>query len=167
MKITEAHLEANQESLGLKKIDMTRLGEVVVITGQNGAGKSRLIEVIQKQLRTKPLKGAKLIAEQNRIDHQNALSSFEAQLIATQKTETAKIARLENDIKQFQNLIANHKKILAHNTLLTDYESENKYVFLDFKPKSLQLKDPDALTKDQIINNAGRYNRKNRATKLA
>ncbi len=154
MKITEAHLEANQESLGLKKIDMMRLGEVVVITGQNGAGKSRLIKVIQKQLQTKPLKDVKLVAERNKIDNQNVITRWQQQLDTIPKTDIAGIRRLEHNIKTNQNAIMESEKILSHNTLLTDYESENKYVFLDFKPKSLQLKDPDALTKDQIINNA-------------
>ncbi len=154
MKITEVRLEANQDDLGLKKIDMTRLGEVVVISGQNGAGKSRLIEVIKKQLTTKPLKDAKLIAGQNKNQYLKTIGRWQAELNANPKPSEAQSAQLERNIKNHQDQIAVFERTIAHDSLTTDYEAEKRYVFLDFKPKSLQLVDPDALTKDSIIGKA-------------
>ncbi|MCU0691277.1 MAG: ATP-binding protein [Polyangiaceae bacterium] len=46
MRILEVHLPENLDKRGLRKIDMSRLGPVVVLAGANGAGKTRLLDLL-------------------------------------------------------------------------------------------------------------------------
>ena len=53
MRIKSVNIDG--QSIGLKRIEMSSLGETVVITGENGAGKTRLIKLIEKELKQKDL----------------------------------------------------------------------------------------------------------------
>ena len=54
MKITDVKIPDNEENLGLVKINMYRLEKLVVIAGKNGAGKSRLLELVSSKFTKKP-----------------------------------------------------------------------------------------------------------------
>ena len=48
MKISSVNLKTPIN--GLKKINMSQLGDIVVLTGANGAGKSRLLKLLEKAI---------------------------------------------------------------------------------------------------------------------
>ena len=53
MKITEVNI-ALDETDGLQNITMKKVGEIVLIAGQNGSGKSRLLKKISRSIASKP-----------------------------------------------------------------------------------------------------------------
>ena len=70
MKINEVNIPKNNEN-GLSEIKMIKLENVVCIAGQNGSGKSRLIDAIKNELLIKPKK--------------SALQKFESELLLLEK----------------------------------------------------------------------------------
>lgn len=47
MKITEVNIPENYNRMGLEKVHMSRLGNMILIAGKNGSGKSRLLKTMK------------------------------------------------------------------------------------------------------------------------
>jgi signal recognition particle GTPase len=57
MRITEVNIPESPED-GLKEIKMSRLSNIVLIAGKNGAGKTRILNKIFEVFKQKPKKSA-------------------------------------------------------------------------------------------------------------
>jgi energy-coupling factor transporter ATP-binding protein EcfA2 len=146
------------KSQGLKKVSMSRLGQIVLIAGKNGSGKSRILAKIKDVLRKKPT--SKQIDDQKKSkeNHLAEISKAEAQL---ENFETAvKNGNTNRDVKmQLTSLplrIEQLKKglLTIENTLdwsnIETNELSTSYACLDFVPKQLELKDCNSFTKQAM-----------------
>ena len=55
MRITKVDIPKSDND-GLEHIKMDRLGRVVLVTGRNGAGKTRILNKIKAKFRQKPIR---------------------------------------------------------------------------------------------------------------
>lgn len=143
MKITGVKLPANENGLGLQSISMYRLGELVVIAGQNGAGKSRLLELIKNKLTIKPLANNRVLAQSRIIELENDIKNHTPNLSSS---DLLQADRTKKYIVGCQEQITENLKIIYYDFLETDEEASEKYYFLNFKPLASSLTDPYTLS---------------------
>jgi len=161
MKINEVNIPKNNEN-GLSEIKMIKLENVVCIAGQNGSGKSRLIDAIKNELLIKPKKSALqkfeselLLLEKRKNDnntniksHQTIIHQLETANEELNKLEIAQsktyIPRWEQDNISVDLEIKSIKESQSYTKLKTDniYESYN---FIDFIPSSDILIDHNSI----------------------
>lgn len=120
---------------GLEKIEVEKLSSIVLIAGKNGAGKSRLLEMIYR------------LAQHHQIN--STLASIE-----THKKH------LEDAIKQnsesvhvpgwIKNLNEVKEQLEMHHTLLIEGEFLPEKVIYFF-PKQLELRDPNTILKNEML----------------
>ena len=143
MKITDVKIPDNEENLGLVKINMYRLEKLVVIAGKNGAGKSRLLELVSSKFTKKPsLTRKAAINEEIKYENSNIA------MMIDYGTNKAHDEVDESRIAAKRLKIDKYNEELLYNQICTDCEVEEKYIFLNFKPQSLSLIDPHTITNE-------------------
>jgi len=152
MKIKSLVLKSEELDNGLGNIEMNKLGQIVLLTGSNGGGKTRLLNTIKNIMKDYPSDLDKLIIEGQLNEQENSLSSYEINL--TKKNENANlvdrfeklIAFTASKISELKNKLSKRERILLDNT------SENPVV-VHFTPTVNKLIDPLSITEnDQNIN---------------
>ena len=163
MRIIEVNIpvRVKPDPEGLDPIEMRRLGEVVLIAGPNGSGKTRLLRRIQAVLSHKPklteIQNAEIQSEQFR---QN-ISSLEESLHATERrlatapTDRAQATLLKNKRDAERNLrnTQEHLKRLDETINwdhITTTELSQEYRFVDFVPNQLEMPDCHQFSPHQI-----------------
>ncbi|AFV97521.1 MULTISPECIES: ATP-binding protein [unclassified Sulfuricurvum] len=143
MKITDVIIPANEQNLGLDSIKMYRLGELVVIAGQNGVGKSRLLKLISSTLEIKP----SVLEKEKLIDNIEYLkSSLNLTEGSLNSEDNEKNIKGKKRVQYLQEKIEDDVRKLNFSLIHTDIEAEEKYFFLNFQAQSLELIDPHTLT---------------------
>ena len=56
MRIIKVNIPKSAINNGLEKVEMDRLGQIVLLVGKNGAGKTRLLNLITQIINLKPTK---------------------------------------------------------------------------------------------------------------
>ncbi len=149
---------------GLEEIKMDRLGNVVLIAGKNGSGKTRILNKIFNAYQSKPLK-KRLV--QSRIEIQNYESNFASSVEylkgmhdRLEKVTGPELEKLERDIhnqqiyvKDLENAIENCENEQKWHLIETDIQ-DDLYSFVHFVPKSLDLIDSNNFQKSQLISYA-------------
>lgn len=120
----------------LAAIEMSRLGRFVALTGKNGAGKSRILNILNRyiQLRSNAIHGL----EKRKINIQNLKSALTNSPTSPQR-------------QGWQSQLAEEEKQLRLTTerLIAAQPSED-FSAIQFVPKQLNLSDPRTLTKAQL-----------------
>lgn len=160
MKIEKVNLDESITSIaGLKPIKMDRLNHVVLIAGKNGAGKSRLLQLIKHHVSVTPntQKIEQLIQsvkdyEATIKEREWNISNINSQLLAT-NLSLDYINALSKDKKMYETDLNNHKTHLYN--AYTQIERTKKFSFspqkednslIDFVPTSLTLRDSYTLS---------------------
>ncbi len=161
MKITQVNIPAD-ETVGLDTIKMSRLGQIILIAGKNGSGKTRLLSKIQNTFTQKPteqyLQQIKQQQPNNRKaleHHKNQISPLEQSLsnnnLENHHLEFAdQITTHEREIKTLEERIQANDQHLLWNKIETS-EISDAYSCISFVPKTKELRDCNAFTKDQMI----------------
>ncbi|MEM6816997.1 MAG: AAA family ATPase [Bacteroidota bacterium] len=169
MRITNINIPQELINNGLKPVKMKRLNQVVLLAGQNGAGKTRLLNLIANTISSKPKKSQIDILESEIDKYEKAIGRQERQIEAYQKsleTETrpANIKTAEQQIDQCKKNIESYKgqldsydKIGKWNHIETNELSE-RYTIIPFVPKSLDLKDANIFNRNTLLSNADKVN---------
>ncbi|MCL2375169.1 MAG: AAA family ATPase [Firmicutes bacterium] len=128
MKITNVKIPENYFDNGLKEINMDRLGDIVVLAGKNGAGKTRLANTIY-----------------------NAVNSY----ILTTKTLSMYEQLLSNTMhprlrKQHKNTLSELKHPLECDSFFIADKRYDKYVAVKFVPNDLNFIDPRSSSSNEI-----------------
>lgn len=165
MKITEIEIPKDYHLTdGLCDIKMSRLNQIVLIAGQNGSGKSRLLKKISG-LFTKKTTPKQLQESLDQLpsfeealqNNKNLLKKFDDENYQPQLNEVqrqSKIDKIQRQIEKYKNNhIPNSLKYINWNYITTDVDSE-KYSTLEFVPKQITLSDPSSLSKTNLLNNA-------------
>jgi len=169
VKITEVNIPKSQSD-GLEEIKMSRLGNIVLIAGKNGAGKTRILNKIFKTFETKPKKKEVENCPNNITTKKQTIENCHQQIDMLEKqlnsipASSSQRTNIENNIKNYKTTITSFEdaiKIdnekLMWNFIVTDEQSDN-YTMVQFVPKSLVLKDCNTLTKKDLISYAERVN---------
>ncbi len=134
MKINRLSIPANHLNKGLFPIVMDRIGDVVVIAGKNGAGKTRLLDIVvdavNNRVKTQPNID---ILMKNIHDHENA--------IATRPTDP-NLGSWKINLDRYK------AELLADSYFSVDNRREG-YLAVKFVPNNLNLINPDKLTREQ------------------
>lgn len=167
MKITKINIPINLIENGLKPIEMQRMGQIVLLTGKNGSGKTRLLNQIMETIENKPsifdielaeseikkltTKKNDLIIKKNKLKEQ--LKS-QSQITLNSSNSDAPLSRLNQEIKQnktdlktIERDLYKAKNVLGWNYIETNYLAKN-YKIIPFIPKSLDLVDSSELSKN-------------------
>ena len=165
MKITKINIPKDNINNGLEPVVMHKLGQVVLLAGKNGSGKTRLLNLISNTIGSKPNKNQvdeakndiksyhnEIANHQKNIEHyQKALDSeSNPDLI---KAHEQQIENHKNRISSYKNEINNRYKIINWDLIETSELTQN-YTIIPFVPKSLDLKDCNNFRKSEITANA-------------
>lgn len=140
MKITSIDIPAD-EATGLQHIKMSKLGNLVLIAGKNGSGKSRILLKIKNTLSTKP------------SDSRIANASKQLNHWLTQIDIANHSGYNVQNIPQWEKQVEFYKNDANWNYITTNADMEKSECF-DFVPKRLDMQDPHSLAKSQIENHA-------------
>lgn len=171
MRILEVNIPEESAYNGLKNIKLQKLGQVVLMTGQNGAGKSRILYRISRQaentISKKEIDGIKLRIhnEINGIEtDRRTVNRFNQQINQSEdemaiKTNRAKIQTFKNQIERRNRDIENFNKQLRESPFLTTTNPEDRPSIISFVPKTLELTDPSELSTNNIKSNSDNIDR--------
>jgi len=164
MRITKVNIPKNLINNGLETVEMHKMGQLVLLAGKNGSGKSRLLNLISSTISHKPKKGNKEQAEKDIESYNNAITDQTEALKVNQqnlaKSEDEKrvnierqIERIENDLKSYKVELNKRMDIFNWDLIETD-SIEDSYTIIPFIPKSLDLKDSNDFNRKQLKSNA-------------
>ncbi len=158
MRIIKVEIPEEETKNGLKKVSMSKLGQVVVLAGRNGAGKTRLLNLVKDKIREKP-KLDKIESFNNGIekyeetirDLKNEIKKVKVILALPQDTAArikveARINGMISQIETFEKekLVIKRKRDWS---LIETDEYYNKYTIVPFVPTNLTLSDCNQYTK--------------------
>lgn len=164
MKIIKIDLSEDQTSVvGLKPIKMERLGDVVLIAGKNGSGKTRLLEIIKSSIRNYPKENEVASLKRNIVNIQNSIDS--AKMTIENNTKNLKdgnfdelriqaskltISKSESEIISYndQIFLSNERLSFLKKIDIIPVVDESRVV--DFVPKSVVLKDSYVITPQDL-----------------
>lgn len=131
MQITGINIPSRN---GLLPNRMTRLGNLVLIAGRNGSGKSRLLTCINELSRARPF-GQDISNLQNNINHYKT--------VITANPYDPGMPSLQHNLNEAEER-------LKHLEYIQVTDQSKSIQIVDFVPKDLQLVDCNDLTKNQI-----------------
>lgn len=175
MKITKVNIFATLLNNGINDIEMYKLGQVVLIAGKNGSGKTRLLNNIISVFDSKPkmhkveesqrvLSGIdeRIQAEQNSVDaYQGQVNTYQGQ--SASPIDLARSNFLKNMGRQIESLRLlktqrdDAQKTLNWNLIETN-ELAEKYTTTHFVPKTLDLQDSNQMNKNSLMNAVNNVN---------
>lgn len=157
IKITSIRLPYRCDDL--QPIEMSGLGEVVLIAGANGSGKTRLLKVVQRFGRAK-------LGPQSRYQVEQRLTGALADL-ARSKARLESAMQLEGDEPSKQAKLDSARSQIASNEALRDQSQlaldESEILTLDsndipnvvyYKPQSRSLRDWKSVPHEQLVQSA-------------
>jgi len=163
MRITKVDIPKTPDSNdGLEHIKMAKLGQIVLIAGKNGSGKTRILNKIISTLGSKHKKQGVENAKKQIENINISLNAYGKALVGLQNqlsktVNQQQIDNLNNDIKTHIDAIEKAKReiearenIINWKLIETSELSEN-YISVPFVPKQLELKDCNTFQKNQII----------------
>lgn len=170
MKIIKVDIPKTPDSNdGLEHIKMDKLGQIVLIAGKNGSGKTRILNKVFATLNSKPprstIESLKIQNEQtknNLASYERQLNNLQAQL--TLLTNQQIIDQTKKNITDHQSAIERTKQqilnleTLINWNLIETSELTDNYISVPFVPKKLNLKDCNTYRKNQIIDAASSIN---------
>jgi len=151
MKIQKVNLNEEVTSkVGLQPILMDRLGNIVLIAGKNGSGKSRTLQLIKEQVQIVPNK--------DKVRNLNKNIKFYTDAIVNEEMMSGlSIEALENRkqvIEQYKNNIVQSEDSLKSLEAFSLFPEKEDNVLVDFVPQSLSLIDSFTISQQQRDSNA-------------
>ena len=170
MRITQVNIpKINEPNKGLEDIYMNRLEQIVLLTGKNGSGKTRIIDKIILSLAGKPGGSALANVNQQVKERRENIKNYEQGLEnmadslknisdqdAIDRTER-KMANNRSTIEGWENQIDQYKAIINWGLLETS-ETADSYSAQQFVPKNLELFDSNEYAKSSLLKSADAIN---------
>lgn len=155
MRIIEVNIPSDIAGVGLSDIKMKRLGQVVLLAGKNGAGKSRIIESIQKHLKEKPTSNDIIRYKDVLEGVPNVIKNYQNAMSDSNTTENQK-RNLEKAIRNQEKALESAQTKLEWNYITTDSEDADieKYEGLKYNPSEEKLRNPNSENRGAIRNQA-------------
>jgi ABC-type cobalamin/Fe3+-siderophores transport system ATPase subunit len=144
MKITDINfIDSPDKQQGLTPIKMKKLENVVIISGKNGSGKTRLLDLIKSQT-------GMVLTDTQINDHQANIKRLEIHITNHEnhnQKDTDQITRMKDELK-------NTKALLKFNKIVTNHTPESQLSIIDFVPKGLELTATKNLRRNELDNKA-------------
>jgi len=150
MKITSVNIPESKDNLGLKKIELNRLENMVLLAGKNGSGKTRILTLLKKYIELKPTNVALDNAATAILSNEDYLKKSISSLDNLKKQLSLKPdnVNLINQINNMEKSIANIKISIERsqatkdwNFIHTDKTLDDKIDMVSLVPKSITLTD--------------------------
>lgn len=162
MRITEVNIPKEEAGNGLEDIKMKRLGDVVILAGKNGSGKTRILGTIFWQFGKKPTMDEITINTQQKNDNTTHKNNCETRILEIESKgvnssleEGAELDRLKMEVIDVTNRIKNNQNVLDWDFIKTDVSLESgRYSSVHFVPKEIELTPPDEHDKKNLHNHA-------------
>src|SRR5437870_4061116 len=100
MRITKVTIPKDDIQNGLEAVNMDRLGQIVLLAGKNGSGKTRLLNLIQEKISSKPTKSIIHNSETNLSQYTERVSNAQRQL--EQPFSQQQIEAIKENIERYQ-----------------------------------------------------------------
>ena len=136
---------------GLGDIKMDKIGDLVLLAGKNGAGKTRILQIIKEMISSKPKEMELSMNSESINSIKNSISIFTVELENAKKTNNqSSIDYFEEQIKEYTYQIKKLMQSIDWKYIITD-SIEEEYSFISFTPDKYELKDYLKLTSKQIL----------------
>lgn len=165
MRITKINIPEHKIDNGLKHVKMKRLQQVVLLAGKNGAGKTRLLNLISNTIKYKPRKSEidtiddDIDVKEKQINEQlNRIDTYTAALETEKNEDNRKAHRLQiashkERITRFKSQLEKLEESKKWNLIETD-ELKDDYTITPFIPKGLKLEDSNKFNKNDLLRNS-------------
>jgi len=159
VKITDVQLNENlTKSIGLSPIKMSKIGNIVLLAGKNGSGKTRLLKLVsQLSANLHTLQQNKLQAPTNIQNYRAAITRYTSQIDSLKAQVPQSIPQIE---QAQQNIVAHENAIREQQDILdnpipifTDSGLQNIAV-VDFVPNNIELNDWSNINKQEWMKRA-------------
>ena len=157
MRITKVDIP-KLKKFGLESIVMNRLNDIVIIAGKNGAGKTRLLNIIEAWTQDVKINEnqnePKVLTNYGSIPRINQI--FWAQSYSSQFQHLSRNAwwKDSNALKMYARDNKNFEKMVQENYYQLDFDSDQLPTIVKFVPKILYLNDQNDLSKNKLIETA-------------
>lgn len=169
MKITKVNIPIESINNGLMPVKMHRLGQVVILAGKNGSGKSRLLNLISNTIQVKPTKQVVEQIQSQKDDTINAIAELNSELQMLEKDfrmspihnpeaksiSSHRISKLKQRIINLEADLKNPRYIITWDLIETDTLA-NSYPIVPFVPKNLNIRDSNSYRKTDLIQSASK-----------
>lgn len=161
MKIISVNIPKNSEPSsqdGLQEIKMDKLGQLVLLAGKNGSGKSRILSKIETYLQHKPNESY-VFSRENDININNDRLNHEKYRLKNieKKDNPENDLRIKNEIKSIKETINSIQFTIEklekekNWTFVVTDNLANQYTPIRFVPINKKLLDPNNYSKNQLI----------------
>ena len=148
--------ETLSKELGLSKIEMKNLGPVVIIAGQNGSGKSRLLKIISnndliihsKFSEEKKRRYANYLTTQKTTQYYRTITRLEGNNKNKTEQENKKYIEDINKLQELEVDLEMQKAELGVE-LLNFYDDYGKSDVFEFTPKKIEIRNSSELSKKE------------------
>lgn len=157
MKITSVNIPAD-ENIGLSTIEMKRLGNLVILAGKNGSGKSRILrKIFDEKFKTILTKDSVANYRRSKKDHEDVvkienatLDGLKASLQFNNNFGLAQdIKDKEHYVQSLSGTIKEIDDLLESDVIMVD-EFVSKPSYLKFTPTSTDLRDSSNITPESL-----------------
>ncbi len=153
---------------GLKSVQMRGLGQVVLLAGKNGSGKTRLFNLIKEMFNRYPsLEERVSLNERIGYDEENSenirqrIKSLQTQIYMSSKLEKIaleqELARLEGQLSTIKTDLENNKNRFKFTDYIQIEPEKGVNAIFDFVPKRLELMDAFIMSPADVENHAKFY----------
>jgi len=165
MKITKINIPKSKINNGLEAVKMHRLGQVVLLAGKNGSGKTRLLNLISNTINSKPkenqidsaslgIKNYQKETVQDFINIENYQKAINSETNPDRiKAHEQQIVRHQKNIDRYKTEINKCEQIINWKLIETDVIHQ-KYSIIPFVPKSTEITDCNSFRKSEMITSA-------------
>lgn len=161
MKITEVKFpEKILKANGFKRISMNKIGNIVLLAGKNGSGKTRILNIIKEY--TPNLQKIKRTIEANKQQIESdkqQIELYKQQIIQLEKqieSNRQEVVELEKKIETHLKNIQQAEDVLnSFPTIIIDSNKTNITV-VDFVPNKIDLEDWSSIPKKDWMNRANK-----------
>jgi ABC-type multidrug transport system ATPase subunit len=165
MQIEAVKIDSHKaEALGLKKVEFAKLGQVVLIAGRNGSGKSRVLSLLSSEIpqavnavnRSEYLNNSIFENNSNISNNNTAIEYLNSQIV--KESDSRKIAHLNKQIADYKGYTESYKNQInmyeRELELATTIRFNGFGEVLSYVPSTLGLTDPNSFNKTELLRRA-------------
>lgn len=155
MHITEVNISSEEAGAGLGDIKMSRLGQVVLLAGKNGSGKSRILNRVMDALNNKLTIDQLKTQRENVKNQKRNINTFEIAIATVSEDDPDGINTYKAAIQNSKQSLTISEEKLSWNLLQTDSEY-NSYKGIPYVPGNGGLRNPNNENRGAIRNLAAK-----------
>jgi predicted ATPase/SAM-dependent methyltransferase len=152
MKITSLNIPADRSLLGLQRIQLSNLSSLVILAGENGSGKTRLLSAIKDTLDTRPIFSEVTNNRKIADYHNNSIAEIRVAIRNAKEfpeENEKKIKTLEKRIDNLKEKVRNLNFLDQWDEITFDTPHSEKVTTVNCIPRRTDLKSYRTLTQEE------------------